>query len=240
MPRICDGTTSRALAAMCIERGMRNPCIMWMTNASGQSQHDAVAACYEEQGLSIGLDLGFNVENKTDYTPIVTQFLSSDCDGLIVIPYSSSGAPEIVTLLNQYGYDMTKVAGVFSVFSSDLTDMVGDMVSGIYGVGEYAPDYNRAGTAAYVEAFESDQDTFTSAWTDAVTYDAVLLLCEGARLGGANDPESINNGLAKLENFTDGALTDYTYNTDPSLGSTLLVTKYEGTTIKFTDTIQAR
>ena len=240
MPRVCDETASQALARMCIERGMKNPCIMWMTNASGQSQHDAIVEYYEAQGLSIGLDLGFNVENETDYTPLVTQFLNSDCDGLIIDCYSNQGAPDIITLLTQYGYDMSKVAGVTAIFSSDLTDMVGGIVDGIYGISEYSPNADRAGTQAYVEAFEAEQNTFTSAWTDAVTYDAVLLLCEGARLGGGNDPESINNGLADLKDFTDGALTDYTYNKDHSLGSTLLITEFDGADITFSDVMSAR
>ena len=240
MPRVCDETTSRALAALAIERGIENPCVMWMTNSSGQSQHDAVVAYYEEQGLPIGLDLGFNVENETDYTPIVTQFLNSDCDGLIIIPYANKGAPEIITLLNQYGYDMTKVAGVSSVFSSDLTDIVGDIVGGIFGVGEYAPDLDRPGTQAYVEAFNAKQDTFTSAWTDAITYDAIVLLCEGARLAGANDTESVNAGLEKLVDYTDGAMTDYTYNEDHSLGKKLLINEFDGSTIVVSGEMDAR
>lgn len=239
-PRVCDETTSQALAKLCIERGMTKPCVMWMTNSSGQSQHDACVAYLEANGVEVGLDIGFNVETETDYTPIVTQFLNSDCDGLILIPYSNKGAPEVVTILNQYGYDMSKVSGVSSVFSSDLTDIVGDMVSGIYGVAEFSPIQDREATRAYVEDFESRSDVFTSAWTDAVTYDAILLLAEGAKLGGGNDPESINNGLAKLTDFTDGALTDYTYYDDHCLGETLLVTEFQGSDIVFTDTIAAR
>lgn len=239
-PRVCDQTTSEALARLCIERGMTKPCIMWMNNASGQSQHDATVAYFESQGIQVGLDLAFTVETETDYTPIVTQFLNSDCDGLVLIPYSNAGAPEIVTILNQYGYDMTKVAGVSSVFSSQLTDMVGDMVSGIYGVAEFAPTMDRPGTMSYVAAFEASQDTFTSAWTDAVTYDAVLLLAEGARLSGDNSPEGVNNGLALLSNYTDGALCDYNYYEDHCLGSTLLVSEFQGDEIVFTDTIAAR
>ena len=239
-PRVCDQTTSEALARLCMEKGMTKPCMMWMNNSSGQSQHDACVNYFESHGVEIGLDLGFTIETETDYTPIVTQFLNSDCDGLVLIPYSNQGAPEIVTLLNQYGYDMTKVAGVSSVFSADLTDMVGDMVDGMYGVAEFSPGMDREGTRKYVEAFESSQSTFTSAWTDAVTHDAVLLIAEGARLSGDNSPEGVNTGLEKLSNFTEGALCDYNYYEDHCLGSSLLVSEYEGSTIVFTDTIAAR
>ena len=240
IPRVCDDTTSEAVAKRAIENGFKNPCIMWMTNAAGQSCHDVIARVYEEEGLPIGLDIGFNVENETDYTPYVTQFLNSDCDSIIILSYSNQGAPEIITLLNQYGYDMTKVTGNTPLFSSDLTDMVGEMVNGISGVSEFSPLADRAATKAYVEAFDAYQDTFTAAWTDAVTYDAVLLLAEAARLAGANDPESINNGLAMIENYTDGALTDYNYNEDHCLGSTLLNTVFDGIEITFTDVYEVR
>lgn len=239
-PRVCDQTTSEALARLCVERGITKPCMMWMTNSSGQSQHDACVAYFEEHGIEVGLDLGFNVETETDYTPIVTQFLNSDCDGIVIIANSVQGAPEIVTLLNQYGFDMSKAAGVSSLFSSDLTDMVGDITNGMFGIAEFSPKMDRAGTQNYIAAFEGSQSLFTSAWTDAITYDAVLLLAEGARLSGDNSAEGVNNGLAKLTNYTEGALCDYNYYEDHCLGSSLLVSEYEGSNIVFTDIISAR
>ena len=145
-----------------------------------------------------------------------------------------------MTLLNQYGYDMTKAAGVSSVFSADLTDMVGDMVSGMFGVAEFSPRMDRVGTQNYVSAFTSIQNTFTPAWTDVVTHDAILLIAEGARLSGDNSPEGVNKGLEKLSNFTEGALCDYNYYEDHCLGSSLLVSEYEGSNIVFTDIISAR
>ena len=78
-PRVCDQTTSEALARLCMEKGMTKPCIMWMNNSSGTSQHDACANYFKANGVEVGLDLGFTVETETDYTPIVTQFLNSDC-----------------------------------------------------------------------------------------------------------------------------------------------------------------
>ena len=239
-PRVCDQTTSEALARLCVERGITKPCIMWMTNSSGQSQHDACVAYFEEHGIEVGLDLGFNVETETDYTPIVTQFLNSDCDGIVIIANSVQGAPEIVTLLNQYGFDMSKAAGVSSLFSSDLTDMVGDITNGMFGIAEFSPKMERAGTQNYIAAFEGSQSLFTSAWTDAITYDAVLLLAEGARLSGDNSAEGVNTGLAKLTNYTEGALCDYNFYEDHCLGSSLLVSEYEGSNIVFTDIISAR
>ncbi len=239
-PRVCDQTTSEALARLCVERGITKPCMMWMTNSSGQSQHDACVAYFEANGIELGADLGFNVETETDYTPIVTQFLNSDSDGIIIIANSVQGAPEIVTLLNQYGFDMTKAAGVSSLFSSDLTDMVGDIVSGMFGIAEFSPKMDRAGTQNYIAAFEGSQSLFTSAWTDAITYDAVLLLAEGARLSGDNSAEGVNQGLEKLDNFTEGALCDYNYYEDHCLGSSLLVSEYEGADIVFTEIIPAR
>ncbi len=240
IPRVCDDLTTSTLAKLCLQNGIEKPCVMWMTNAAGQTTHDVFEKYYAEQGKELGLDLGFAVESMNDYTPLVSQFLNSDCDGLVIMAYSNQGDPEIVTLLNQYGYDMTKVAGTSPLFSADLTDMVGDMVSGAFGVAEFSPIFDRPGTQAYVKAFEESQNTFTASWTDAVTYDAILLLCEAAKLAGSNDPVKVNEGFKKMENFTGGALTDYSYYEDHNLGSSLLITQFEGSTISFSDVITVR
>lgn len=240
IPRVCDDLTTSTLAKLCIQKGIEKPCVIWMTNAAGQTAHDVFEKYYSDQGKAIGLDLGFTIETETDYTPMVTQFLNSDCDGLVIMAYSHQGNPEIFTLLNQYGYDITKVAGTSPMFSADLTDMIGDMVDGAFGVAEFSPIYERPGTQEYVKAFEASQNTFTASWTDAVTYDAVALLCEAARLAGSNDPVEVNKGFEKMDIFTDGALTDYSYYEDHNLGNSLLVTEYEGSTISFSDVIAVR
>ena len=240
MSRICDETTSSTVAKLAVSRGMTKPGIMWMTNSSGQSQYDAITKYLKENNIEIASDLSFNVETETDYTPYVTQFLASDADGLILITNVTQGAPEVISLLGQYGYDMSKVAAVPALFSSDLTNLVDDLVDGMYGVAEFSPKQDREGTRTYVADFESRSDHFTSSWIDAATYDAVLLLAEAAKLAGANDTESVNKGMTMIENFTDGALTDYTYNEDHSLGSTMLVSEFDGIDIVFSDTISAR
>ena len=240
MPRVSDVMTSRAFAKLCIDRGIVSPGQMWMTNGTGRSIYDEIVKYYEEQNLSMGLDLGFNVETETDYTPLVTQYLNSDCDGLIINGYSNAGTPEIVTLLHQYGYDMTKVGAALSAFSSEFTDIVGDKADGMFGISHYDPTSDRPGTKEYIGLFNAYQDKFTTGWEDVCYYDAVLLICEGAKLGGANDSESINKGLSLLKDYTGGALTDYTFHEDQSLGTTVYVAEIRGTDIVCIDTIAGR
>ena len=201
MLRLTDAIANASTVDAAVAGGITNPAIIYMTNSSGQTQNAAILARYEELGYEVCTDIAFDNTVTIDYQSLVTQAMNSGANGIILI-VNTEEAPGFISLLKQQNYG-NPIATVPSAFSSDVIDVIGDQVDGVFGACEFNADSTREATKNYVAAYvKQTGGEMTAAWQDAVTYDSVSLLCEAARLGGGNDCESIQKGLSMVKDLS--------------------------------------
>lgn len=236
--RLTDAIANGSTVDAAVAGGITYPAIIYMTNSSGQTQNAAILKRYEELGHEICADIAFDNTATIDYQSLVTQAMNSGSDGIILI-VNAEEAPGFISLLKQQNYQ-NPIAISPAGFSADVVDVIGDQVDGVFGACEFNADSEREQTKNYVTAYaEQTGGEMTAAWQDAVTYDSISLLCEAAKLSGSNDAESINAGLAKIQNF-EGALCALNYHEDKTFASQMYNCAYVGSKIVCGDPFDPR
>jgi ABC-type branched-subunit amino acid transport system substrate-binding protein len=230
-----DDASGKATADAAIQGGITKPCIIYMTNASGQSSRDNVAIRYEELGYDITLDIGFDNTTTVDYTSLVTKAMASDCNGVILAMTYQDAASAIATLKqNDYQYPISACS---SLISTSVSDIIGDLADGVFGVADFLGNNDREETIAFVEGLSAvGTGEYTPSWIEASVYDVFLAITEAATIGGANTPEAIQESLYKIENL-EGALGTLNYHDDHDFASYLYIGEFEGGVIVYKGTI---
>ena len=238
MLRLTDSIANASTVDAAVEGGITYPAIIYMTNSSGQTQNAAILSRYEELGYDVCADIAFDNTATIDYQSLVSQAMNSGANGIVLI-VNTEEAPGFISLLKQQNYS-NPVATVPSAFSSDVIDVIGSQVDGVFGACEFNAASDQAATKRYVESYyEQTKGEMSAAWQDAVTYDSISVLCEAAAKSGANDPESIQAGMAQIKDF-DGALCVLTYHDDKTFATQMYTCAYVGDTIEVGEAFDPR
>lgn len=238
MLRLTDAIANASTVDAAVEGGITYPAIIYMTNSSGQTQNAAILSRYEELGYDVCADIAFDNTATIDYQSLVSQAMNSGANGIVLI-VNTEEAPGFISLLKQQNYS-NPVATVPSAFSSDVIDVIGSQVDGVFGACEFNAASDQPATKSYVEAYyEQTKGEMSAAWQDAVTYDSISILCEAAAKSGANDPESIQAGMAQIKDF-DGALCVLTYHDDKTFATQMYTCAYVGDSIEVGEAFDPR
>lgn len=236
--RLTDAIANSSTVDAAVGGGVTNPAIIYMTNSSGQTQNTAIVNRYKELGYEVCADIAFDNTVSIDYQSLVSTAINSGANGIVLI-VNTEEAPGFISLLKQQNY-ANPIVTVPSAFSSDVIDVIGEQVDGVFGACEFNADSSREATKSYVAAYyEQTKGEMTAAWQDAVTYDSVSLLCEAAVKGGGNDTESIQAGLKLIDGY-EGALCVLSYHDDKTFASQMYMCAYEGASIVAGDPFDPR
>lgn len=205
---------------------VKNPAVVWMTEAAGQSQHDAYVAAMEDLGGTIAADIGYDRTTTSDFSPIMTQVMNSGSDGLTCFMTSESDGVLFATEIKQSGYSYP-VAGSSGLFTYSYLVLVQGNADGMYGIAEYNGSADTPGLQDYIaEMYKRDPDLGEPGWIENAHYDAVYLLVEAARQVESTKPEDINVGLGKIKDVQ-GMLSSYTSRDDHSFADYLWVAEIQ-------------
>jgi ABC-type branched-subunit amino acid transport system substrate-binding protein len=218
--RALDKYPSRALADVAVNVvGLKNPAIIYFTNASGMSQYEATKERLEELGVSFAIELAFEDLSVTDFTSLITQVKGSDADGLIVYTSGGEDGYLLASQLHDQGYDKPICCGVSMMSTTTINNASGGL-EGWYGVAECSMAREQFATY-YENVMQMDgwPSDYYPTWTDAVVYDTIYLLAKAYDKVGSCEPHALNEGLQQIEQGDyAGAMYDYYYADDHSFG----------------------
>ncbi|MBC8535140.1 ABC transporter substrate-binding protein [Feifania hominis] len=233
--RLPDTITTEILAKIHFETyGVQNPCIIWMTEAAGQSQHDTYVKTMESLGGKIAGDFGFDRTTTSDFTPIMTQVMATENDGLAIFCTNQQDGVLLAETVKNFGYDKpvaTSSGNLSYAFVDVLTDGAGE---GWFGISEFNLDADTPGLQDYITDVmaRGSAELGRPSWSETANYDAVYYLAAAAEKAGSADPESINEGLSQLSD-EQGKMTSYSYHDDHSLANYGWIAEIKGGEINF-------
>lgn len=225
--RMIDEISVNLLAKLSYEEyNVKNPAVVWMTEAAGQSQHDAYIAAMEKLGGTIAADIGFDRTTTSDFGPIMTQVMNSGSDGLVCFMTTGQDGVLFAQTISQSGYSHP-VAGSSGLFTHSYLTLVQGAADGLYGIAEYNGDADTPGLQEYIaELNRRDPDLGKPGWIENVHYDALYLLVEAAKVAGSTNPELINEGLGQIKGLQ-GMLSSYTSRDDQSFADYVWVAEIQ-------------
>lgn len=216
--RCVDTAFSNVMAQVAIDNGCKNPINVVYNTSNGYNDSKFMAEYMVNAGFSSAGEIAFDNVNTTDYTPIVLQAMNTEgADGILLHATAGTDGQSIIQLLRQYDYKYPIISNS-NLFAASFIENVGlENAVGLIGFAEYSETLDRPEIKAFVEeTAKSDKFSYdTIGWQDASFCDDLRLIIEGAKLGGANTKEAVNDGLKKIEGYK-GIMTDYTYHDDHS------------------------
>ncbi len=231
--RVPDKIGTEVLAKISFETyNVKNPAVVWMTDASGQSQHDAYVAAMESYGATIAADIGFDRTTTSDFNPIITQVMDSGSDGLALFCTNQQDGVLLAETVKQFDYPhpIGSSSGNFVYsFLDVLTDSAAD---GWYGVSEFNLDADIPIVKEYLAAMEErdTQGLGRPGWSEAAYYDSVYILTEAAKIANSTNPQKINEAMTQIKDIQ-GVMSSYSYHEDHSLANYLWVAEIDGNDI---------
>jgi branched-chain amino acid transport system substrate-binding protein len=225
--RMIDEIKVKLLAKLSYEEyNVKNPAVVWMTEAAGQSQHDAYVAAMKELGGTIAADIGFDRTTTSDFGPIMTQVMNSGSDGLVCFMTTGNDGVLFGQTISQSGYPHP-VAGSSGLFEYSYLALVQGAADGFYGIAEYNGSADTPGLQEYIaELNRRNPDLGKPGWIENVHYDALFLLAEAAKIAGSTNPEHINEGLGQIKGFQ-GMLSSFTSREDHSFSDYVWVAEIQ-------------
>lgn len=232
--RMIDEISVKLLAKLSYEEyNVKNPAVVWMTEAAGQSQHDAYVSAMKELGGTIAADIGFDRTTTSDFGPIMTQVMNSGSDGLVCFMTTGEDGVLFAQTISQSDYPHP-VAGSSGLFTHSYLTLVQGAADGIYGIAEYNGNADTPGLQEYIaELNRRDPDLGKPGWIENVHYDSLFLLAEAANIVGSTNPEHINVGLGQIKGLQ-GMLSSYTSREDHSFADYVWVAEIQNNEVVIT------
>ena len=239
--RCVDTAFSNVMAQVAIDNGCKNPVNVVYNTSNGYNDSKFMAEYMVNAGYSSAGEIAFDNVNTTDYTPIVLQAMNTEgADGILLHATAGTDGQSIIQLLRQYDYQYPIISNS-NLFAASFIENCGlENCVGLIGFAEYSETLDRPEIAAFVEATaKSDDFSYdTIGWQDASFCDDLCLIIEGAKLGGANTKEAVNDGLKLIEGYK-GIMTDYTYHDDHSFADYIYLAEIvEDGTVKISEALK--
>ncbi|MCX7784924.1 MAG: ABC transporter substrate-binding protein [candidate division WOR-3 bacterium] len=137
-------------------------------------------------------------KDDVDFSALLTKVKAENPDVLFIPDYYN----KVGLIVKQ-----ARALGIKSVFlggdgwdSPEMTKIAGDAINGGYFTNHYSPQDPRPEVQEWVQKYEKKYGAKPDALA-TLGYDATLLLIEGIRLAGKDDPALVRDALTRLSNF---------------------------------------
>jgi ABC-type branched-subunit amino acid transport system substrate-binding protein len=210
--RMTDDQSGVLMAKAAQAVGMKNPAILHIADSFGTGLMTQTVSALKTLGIEVPESnvYAHNPDEK-QFSPILTQILNSDADGLIGISHQMP-ASVICMQASAAGIDIP-LLGSSSFASVVCRETAKEAADGWMGVADWTPDVTTPAGKAFSEAYRAEFQGQPDSDMPAVTaYDSLILFAEACKLANTTtDREAINNALYKIKAY-DGAMSTYTYN----------------------------
>jgi ABC-type branched-subunit amino acid transport system substrate-binding protein len=190
--------------------GMKNPAILHIADSFGTGLMTQTVSALKTLGIEVPeKNIYAHNPDEKQFSPILTQIINSDADGLIGISHQMP-ASVICMQAQAAGIDIP-LLGSSSFNSVVCRETAKEAADGWLAVADWTPDVStpegKAFADAYRAAYQIDSDM------PAVTaYDSLMVFAEACKIANTTtDREAINNALSKVKAYK-GAMSTYSYN----------------------------
>ncbi len=192
---VTQAQASPALADFAVNTlGLENLAVFYLNSDWGLSSYDLFAERVEELGANIVSAQAYLPEDR-DFRSALTNVEVANPDGIILFSYAPDGAL-IAQQAREAGLEQPLIAGG-SLQNPDYINLGGEAVEGALVVGQFLPTDTRPEVQAFVESFRAKYDEDPDLFA-AIAYDAVKIIAEAIRLGGATR-EGVLEGMSQLK-----------------------------------------
>ncbi|MBC8536048.1 ABC transporter substrate-binding protein [Feifania hominis] len=236
--RCVDTAFSNVMAQIAIDNGVTNPVTLFYNTSNGYNDSAFMKAYMEKEGYTVAEEIAFDNTNTTDYTSIVLQAMNvKDSDGILLHATANTDGQSIITLLHEYDYKFPIVSNSNLFADSFVANTGAEPVEGLLGFAEYATTLDRPEIAAFEKMLQDGGFKYdTTGWADASFYDDFCLIVEAAKIAGANDKDSVNEGLKQIKGLK-GVMTDYSYHDDHSFADNIYLATYTDGKVDISETL---
>lgn len=193
---VTQAQASPALADFAVTRlGLKNIAVFQLNNDWGLATYDFFTNRVEELGANVVSTQSYLPED-TDFRSAITNIRNANPDGIVLISYAPDAAL-IAQQIREAGIDLPLV-GSGSLQTPDFLKLGADAVEGALVIGQFLPSNPRPDVQSFVEAYREAYDEETPDLFAVIAYDAINIIAEAIRLGGATR-EGVLEGLKTLE-----------------------------------------
>jgi len=177
--------------------GFKNIAILYINNDWGVDTQKFFKESFEKLGGDVVAEESF-FQGEKDFKAALTKLKQSHPDALYMAAMYNDGAL-ISKQREALGWDIP-VLGPSSLYSSQLIELGGSAVNGLYtNVSFFAKDPDPR-IQAYVTGFEERYGA-TPNFHAALAYDAMYILADAIKKAGSTDRKAIRDALAQEKNF---------------------------------------
>ena len=207
--------------------GMKNPAILHIADSFGTGLMEQTVSALKTLGVEVSeKNIYAHNPDEKQFSPILTQIINSDVDGLIGISHQMPAAV-ICMQATASGIDIPLLGS--SSFASVVCRVTAKEASdGLMGVADWTPDVTTPEGKAFAEAYRAEYKGQPDSDMPAVTaYDSLMLFAEACKIANTTtDREAINNALQKIKAYK-GAMSTYTYNDNHCFSTSQFLTVNE-------------
>lgn len=178
--------------------GIRRVAVLHLNNDWGIDAAEYFSEAFEDLGGEV-VGTEFYFDGERDFTAALTKLRETGADGLYIASFYNDGAA--INLQRQrLGWDDVMVLGPTSLYSTQLIELGGDAVEGLYTATGFFTEDTDPEVRAYVEQFTERygaQPNFHA----ALAYDAMMLLADAIERAGSTDSAAIRDALAATRDF---------------------------------------
>lgn len=223
--RMTDASVGPIIARASVEElAMKKPIILASTDSFGSSLAENIKKTLEEAYGITGVEiLSYNV-GDTQFGTQIAKIQNSDADGLIATSTQSADAACIINQVAEAGLEIPCIGS--NGFSTSTTlNTAGEAANGWYTVTDWSNLSTNDAAAAFESAYVEEYGV-ASDMQCAYCYDSIMLIAEGIRIAGSQDPKAVNEALKTIENYQ-GAMSLHTYHENHSFATSLVFVHVE-------------
>ncbi|MFP4431713.1 MAG: ABC transporter substrate-binding protein [Spirochaetaceae bacterium] len=177
--------------------GLRKVAVLHLNNDWGIDAANYFSEAFEDMGGEV-VGTEFYFDGERDFTAALAKLAQSDADGLYIASFYNDGAA-INLQRDRLGWDVT-VLGPTSLYSTQLIDLGGSSVEGLYTATGFFTEDTDPMVRDYVDEFEARYGAKPN-FHAALAYDSMMLLADAIERAGSTDSEAIRDALAATEDF---------------------------------------
>ena len=209
--RMTDDQSGLLLAKAATQAiGMKNPAILYIAESFGTGLMTQTVSALKNLGVDVPeKNLYAHNPDEKQFSPILTQIINSDVDGLIGITHQMPSAVVAMQAADS-GIDLP-LLGSSSFASVVCRETAKEAANGWMGVADWTPDVTTPEGKAFAEAYREEYKGKPDSDMPAVTaYDSLMLFAEACKIAGSTDSEAVNDALHKIKGYK-GAMSTYSY-----------------------------
>jgi len=207
--------------------GMKNPAILHIADSFGTGLMEQTVKALKTLGVEVPeKNIYAHNPDEKQFSPILTQIINSDVDGLIGISHQMPAAI-ICMQAAAAGIDLP-LLGSSSFASTVCRTTAKEAADGWMGVADWTPDVTTPAGKAFAEAYREEYKGQPDSDMPAVTaYDSLMVFAEACKIANTTtDRAAINEALKKIKAYK-GAMSTYTYNDNRCFSTSQFLTLTE-------------